>query len=700
MNPAVLDRSDLGVSGSTSPTAAGPLRIAIVGAGKMAQHHARAIRRLDTLARVVGVADPATGARQAIRAIWPEADAYPDLESLLAVEAVDVVHICTPPATHEALAAQAVGAGCHVYVEKPFVETASAAERILSLAAESGLKVCAGHQLLFEAPARRALELLPALGTLSHIESYFSFRTVRRAADGRTPLRADLQLLDILPHPVYLLLHFLEQAAPEEQTELTALEVGPAGTVHALVRRGMLTATLIVTLDGRPVESYLRLVGTNGSVHADFVRSTVQRLIGPGTSGIDKLLNPYRHARQLLFGTTQSLGGRFLRRQRSYPGLAEIFDAFYRSVGTDAPSPVSPQNILDTVRIAEQVANALRTARPRPRPAQSVARAAIPLVTVTGGTGFLGKELVEVLAARGAPVRVLARREPPTWEQLPGAEYRAVDLSEPLPADALAGTDVVVHAAAATAGGWDEHQKHSLDATENVLRAAATAGVNRVIHVSSLAVLGSDGARAPLSEESPLETDSRSRGPYVWGKLESERLAVRLGEELGIDVKVVRPGAIIDYRNFEPPGRLGKRLGNVFVAVGSPRETLGVVDVHRAASMLAWMAEHFDQMPPVLHLIEPEPPTRLDLTRRLRATNPGLSVVWLPWLALRPLSGAVVGLQRLLRPGRPAVSVARVFASQTYDTERIVRLSRRLNARAPGRAEMRADAPSAAPTAF
>jgi hypothetical protein len=72
----------------------------------------------------------------------------------------------------------------------------------------------------------------------------------------------------------------------------------------------------------------------------------------------------------------------------------------------------------------------------------------------------------------------------------------------------------------------------------------------------------------------------------------------------------------------------------------------------------------------VLHLIEPEPPTRLDLTRRLRATNPGLSVVWLPWLALRPLSGAVVGVQRLLRHGRPAVSVARVFASQTYDTER------------------------------
>jgi len=102
---------------------------------------------------------------------------------------------------------------------------------------------------------------------------------------------------------------------------------GPPGTVHATVHRGPLRGHLVVTLGGRPVESTVKVVGTKGTVEADFVRGTVQRLIGPGTSGIDKVLQPYRLAMQQLFGTTSALTTRLLRRQRSYPGLAEIFGA-------------------------------------------------------------------------------------------------------------------------------------------------------------------------------------------------------------------------------------------------------------------------------------------------------------------------------------------------------------------------------------
>ena len=46
-----------------------------------------------------------------------------------------------------------------------------------------------------------------------------------------------------------------------------------------------------------------------------------------------------------------------------------------------------------------------------------------------------------------------------------------------------------MHLAAETAGGFEEHRRNSVDATECVIRAAAKAGVKRVIHVSSLAVL-------------------------------------------------------------------------------------------------------------------------------------------------------------------------------------------------------------------
>ncbi|HEU4565089.1 MAG TPA: Gfo/Idh/MocA family oxidoreductase [Gemmatimonadaceae bacterium] len=657
-----------------------PLRVAIVGAGKMGQHHARAVARAGGTGRVVAIVDPAPAAREAMLQICPEAAAFSTLDEALAAGGIELVHVCTAPHTHEALAARALGAGCHVYVEKPFVESSHAAQRLLALAEERGLYVCAGHQLLYEPPARRMVELLPALGDLVHVESFFSFRTVRRAPGGRVPLAADQQLLDILPHPIYLLLYALEVAAPEARTEITAIEVGPAGTVHALVRRGRLTASLVVTLEGRPIESYLRLVGTNGTVHADFVRGTVQRFIGPGTSGIDKALNPFRHGWQLLGGTAAALGGRIVRRQRSYPGLAELFEAFYRAIRSGGAPPLSPDSILETTRIWEQIAAALRADEPEEGPDEFQAPAldAGPRVLVTGGTGFLGKEVARAVVLRGGTPRVVSRRSPAAWERLPGVEYVRANLADGVPPEAMRGVDVVIHCAAETAGGWEEHQRNSIDAVEHLMRAAADAGVRKVIHVSSLAVLGGGPRGVPLSEGSPLEPQTRARGPYVWGKLESERLAERLGHELGIETRIVRPGALIDSRAFEPPGRLGKRVGNTFVAVGSPRETLGVVDVRFAAEVLSWMAERFDEAPVVLNLLDPVLPARRDLVARLRQNNPDLTVVWLPTFALVPLSWLAVGLQKLLRPGKPAMHLAKVFASEPYSTERVAQLASRL----------------------
>lgn len=648
------------------------LRIALFGAGRHAQHHARAILRCPQ-AQLVAVADPSDVAQAAMRDIVPGIESYKTPEDLLAAGPPHIVHVCTPPGSHAALARLALNAGCHIYVEKPFAERVDDAQQILNEARARHLLVCAGHQLIFEPPTAMLKQYLPAIGRIAHVESYFSFRTVRHAPGGRTVLRADHQLLDILPHPVYLLLQILEQAG-EGTVELVSLQVSEAGTVHALVRRGGVTGALIVTLEGRPVESYLRVIGRNGSLFADYVRSTMQRAIGPGSSGIDKLLAPYRQARQLLTGTTAAMARRFLKRQRSYPGLAELFTAFYEAVRTGKPSPLTPESLLETVRICERVAQILREKEAKaliaaaPRPVDSRG------VLVTGGTGFLGKEIVRALLARGRPVRVVARREPSPWERIAGAEYVVADIASGAAAHLFKGIDRVIHAAAETAGGWDEHQRNSLDATEQVIRGAAAAGINHVVHVSSLAVLAK-GSSEPIGDNGPLEPDSKGSGPYVWGKLESERLAVQLGKDLGVSVKVVRPGALVDYRDFDPPGRLGKRLGNIFVAVGSPGERLGVVDVAFSGRFLAWMVDQWDSVPSPLNLLDPLSPTKRALLDQLRKGNPDLFVIWLPTVVLAPLSWLATFVQRALRPGKPAIDVAKVFAVQEYDTSGIAQLA-------------------------
>lgn len=641
----------------------------------MGQHHARTIARLVGLARLTCAVDPSPEARAKIQELVPGVATFERLEDALASAAIDVIHVCTARGFHTPIAQLALNAGCHVYVEKPFAESVEEAQSLIDLAAKRHRLICAGHQLLFERPAREALDAIAALGRVIHVESYFSFRTVRRAPGGRAPLRDDLQLLDILPHPVYLLLRALEAAEPNETTTLAAIDVGTTGTLEALVRRGRVQGALIVTLEGRPVENYLRLVGTNGSICADFVRGTVQRLLGPGTSGIDKALNPFRQGKQLLTGTTTALGARVLTHQRSYPGLREIFQAFYEAIQRGAASPTSPESIVQTTLVWEQVKerlDALNSSVQARVSEASVARIA-SRVAITGGTGFLGKKTVQAMAALGVPVRVLARRLPPAWDRIGDAEYREADLGVPIPPTVFAGVEVVVHCAAETAGGWEDHERNSVAATEHVIRAAHAAGVTRVIHVSSLAVHAT--TRAPIREDSALERNARGRGPYVWGKLVSEQRALELGKELGVDVRIVRPSALVDYQAFEPPGRLGKRVGNVFVAVGSRRGPLGAVDVSFAGQVLTWMALRFDESPRVLNLLAPELPTRGALVTRLRRAHPEVSVVWLPAAVVVPLAWFGIVVQRVLRPRRPAMNVAKAFASQRYDSSLVASIT-------------------------
>jgi nucleoside-diphosphate-sugar epimerase len=204
--------------------------------------------------------------------------------------------------------------------------------------------------------------------------------------------------------------------------------------------------------------------------------------------------------------------------------------------------------------------------------------------------------------------------------------------------------------------------------------------------VSSISVMAVPPRGEKLSESTPFEANSRTGGPNAWGKIESERLAVARCREFGIELRVVRPSALVDYRQFDPPGLLGRRLGNMFVAVGMPSHKLGVVDVVFSGQTLAWMVRHFDEVPVVLNLFEPELPTKRELLARLRGMNPDLTVFWLYPFVLMPLSWFAFALQKVLRPSRPALSIAKMFARLQYDTSLIRKLAPAIRAESEHRA--------------
>jgi len=655
-----------------------PMEVALIGCGKMGVHHAKAIKAHGA-GRIIALADPSGDRSKLDGLVAKDVPFFNSVSDMLKAIKPTVVHIATPPATHADLAKLCLSHGAHVYVEKPFTLRLTEADAVIEAAQKAGRSVCAGHQLLYEAPARALTAALPLIGRVIHVESYFSFKTVRKSNDGRSLMSPIDQLLDILPHPVYSLLDALGGVAGTVP-QLQSLFVRPEGEVHAIVQAGETTGVLVVTLRGRPIDSYLRVVGTSGSLRADFVRGALTKLPGPGTSAVAILSNPYREAMQILIGSTRGFASRILNKGKGYPGLAELIEAFYNSIRQGTAPPLTPSSIRETVRLCEQVGEKLRAAkaeyeerakaelaeRERQLPPTEAAKG---LVLVTGGSGMLGRVVVGELRRSGWPVRSLGRRVPPPSEREAGVEYVMADLGGDFDGSVLSGVVTVVHCAAETAGGKEAHERNSVLATRNLLRSAAKASVQRFIHVSSLAVLKtSKEMGGPLDERTPVDIGNLGRGPYVWGKAESERDVVEQGPSFGLKVKVIRPGPLVDFSDYEPPGRLGRELGPFYVAVGPRSSRINLCDVNTAAQVIRATVADIDGAPAVVNLVEPIAPTREELLARWLKKRPDLKAVWLPAFVLSLLSPVLILLQRMILRGKTPIDIAAAFASERYNT--------------------------------
>ena len=164
---------------------------------------------------------------------------------------------------------------------------------------------------------------------------------------------------------------------------------------------------------------------------------------------------------------------------------------------------------------------------------------------VTGGSGFVGRELIRALRAQGTRVRALARSEgaAATVSSL-GAEAIRADLDDVAAMRAgMRGCDRVFHAAAHTQawGPASVFERITVQGTANVLAAAAAAGVARLIHVGSEAALLDGSPMVRVDEHRPLPLHPLPL--YPASKAASEALALA-ANGAGLETIVVRPRLI------------------------------------------------------------------------------------------------------------------------------------------------------------
>jgi dihydroflavonol-4-reductase len=178
------------------------------------------------------------------------------------------------------------------------------------------------------------------------------------------------------------------------------------------------------------------------------------------------------------------------------------------------------------------------------------------LTFVTGATGFVGAAVARALAARGYPLRLLVRSSSER-KHLAGlnAELIEGDLNDiDSLARGVAGCRYVFHVAA-DYRIWvpvpEAMIATNVRATENLLRLAQDAGVERIVYTSSVAALGlSPKGEPPATEITPVTYD-KVTGVYKKSKFLAEQMVLQLAKE-GIPVVIVNPAAPIGPGDVKP----------------------------------------------------------------------------------------------------------------------------------------------------
>jgi nucleoside-diphosphate-sugar epimerase len=163
----------------------------------------------------------------------------------------------------------------------------------------------------------------------------------------------------------------------------------------------------------------------------------------------------------------------------------------------------------------------------------------VPLILVTGATGFLGSHIAEVLVQHGFTVRCTVRSSSSTkWLEHLSIEKVNVNFSDEISLQKVCdGVDVVVHNAGITRAKNDaEFFEVNTHTTERLAKAAIKAKVSRFIFISSLEARGPDGFSKAISA-------------YGKSKLEAERLLTNLQND--IEIILLRPAGVYGPRDTD-----------------------------------------------------------------------------------------------------------------------------------------------------
>ena len=239
-------------------------------------------------------------------------------------------------------------------------------------------------------------------------------------------------------------------------------------------------------------------------------------------------------------------------------------------------------------------------------------------VLVTGGTGFLASHLIPALKARGHVLSALVLPGSDTAVLRQGGvvvhtgDVRQLGTLAP----AMHGADAVFHLAAAIGVRRPpkEYRAVNVTGTENVCQAAVTAGVKRLVHVSSTSVYKPD-LGVPAREGFPLMP---LPDPYPRTKAAGDKLVQQMIVAEQLPASIVRTCTVFgpgDQLNF---GRIADRLlAGKSIVIGSGCNRVPFAYVDDVVQGLLLVLEHEEARGQIYNIADDRSPTQGELLREI-----------------------------------------------------------------------------------
>lgn len=211
---------------------------------------------------------------------------------------------------------------------------------------------------------------------------------------------------------------------------------------------------------------------------------------------------------------------------------------------------------------------------------------------VTGANGFIGSALSLRLLSDGVAVRAMCRK-PERGAHLAAhnAEVVAGDLMDlPRLTELAQGCDVIFNIAAALNGSGSLQYHINVIGTRYVARAAHAAGVQRLVHMSSLAYYGLEAEGEIDEDYTPRHVSSDS---YGLTKMYGEKVLREISDQSGLPISIIRPGMVYG----EGSDFWGKSLYQVVKRFGAPRignlgSTMHAIHVDDVVDLTVTLATH------------------------------------------------------------------------------------------------------------